>query len=69
MQNATLELPIQLPSESNLAGMVLDPDVRVLLLTAANNGSGTTTCALSLDKPPTLWHSLRLQNTPALTSS
>lgn len=48
MKSAAMKLPIQLPSESNLAGMVLDPDVRILLLTAANNGSGTTTCALSL---------------------
>lgn len=48
MHSATTELPIQLPSESNLAALVLDPNVRVLLLTAANNGSGTTTCALSL---------------------
>lgn len=48
MHSSTIELPIQLPSESNLAGVVLDQAVRVLLLTAANNGSGTTTCALSL---------------------
>lgn len=36
------------PSESNLASTVLDQDVRILFLTAANPGAGTTTSALAL---------------------
>ncbi|MDR1888034.1 MAG: CpsD/CapB family tyrosine-protein kinase [Zoogloeaceae bacterium] len=35
-------------SESNLTATVLDQELRVLLLTAANAGSGTTTAAMTL---------------------
>ena len=36
------------PSEVNLASTVMDKDQRVVLLTAANTGSGVTTSALAL---------------------
>jgi len=36
------------PSEINLANVLLNPELRVLLLTAANAGHGTTTSALAL---------------------
>ncbi|MCW8278178.1 CpsD/CapB family tyrosine-protein kinase [Pseudomonas sp. PCH199] len=41
-------LSIANPSESNLASTVLDQDLRILFLTAANPGAGTTTSALAL---------------------
>ncbi|WP_028622108.1 CpsD/CapB family tyrosine-protein kinase [Pseudomonas sp. Ant30-3] len=41
-------LTIANPSESNLTSTVLDQDLRVLFLTAANPGAGTTTSALAL---------------------
>ncbi|MGH8388079.1 MAG: CpsD/CapB family tyrosine-protein kinase [Pseudomonas sp.] len=41
-------LSIANPSESNLASAVLDQDLRILFLTAANSGAGTTTSALAL---------------------
>ena len=41
-------LPLFAPSESNLAATVLDPELKVLLLTAANVGSGVTTSAVAL---------------------
>jgi Mrp family chromosome partitioning ATPase len=41
-------LRIFAPSESNLAAIVLDQDLSVLLLTAANAGSGVTTSAMAL---------------------
>ncbi|EJM12107.1 hypothetical protein PMI22_05359 [Pseudomonas sp. GM21] len=41
-------LSIASPSESNLTSTVLDQDLRILLLTAANPGAGTTTSALVL---------------------
>jgi Mrp family chromosome partitioning ATPase len=41
-------LPFFAPSESNLASIVLDQDLKVLLLTAANVGSGVTTSAVAL---------------------
>lgn len=41
-------LTIANPSETNLTSTVLDPDLRILLLTAANTGSGTSTSALAL---------------------
>jgi len=41
-------LSIANPSESNLTSAVLDQDLRILFLTAANPGTGTTTSALAL---------------------
>ncbi|WP_327440676.1 CpsD/CapB family tyrosine-protein kinase [Pseudomonas donghuensis] len=40
-------LTIATPSETNLTSTVLDEDQRILLLTAANAGSGTSTSALA----------------------
>ncbi|MDD1015615.1 CpsD/CapB family tyrosine-protein kinase [Pseudomonas rubra] len=40
-------LTIATPSETNLTSTVLDEEQRVLLLTAANTGSGTSTSALA----------------------
>ncbi|BAQ81070.1 CpsD/CapB family tyrosine-protein kinase [Pseudomonas sp. St29] len=49
MAAATLaSLKIQRPSESNLAVTVLDQELRVILLTAANRNSGITTSSLSM---------------------
>lgn len=39
---------IAIPSETNLTSTVLDQDRRILLLTAANSGSGTSTSALAV---------------------
>ncbi len=36
------------PSETNLTSALLDPDLRLLLITAANTGDGTSTSALAL---------------------
>jgi Mrp family chromosome partitioning ATPase len=41
-------LTIASPSESNLTSTVLDLDLRILFLTSANIGAGTTTSALAL---------------------
>ncbi|MNB59005.1 Tyrosine-protein kinase YwqD [compost metagenome] len=41
-------LNIANPSESNLTSTVLDLDLRILFLTAANPGAGTTTSAMAL---------------------
>ncbi|PTR23201.1 MULTISPECIES: CpsD/CapB family tyrosine-protein kinase [unclassified Pseudomonas] len=41
-------LSIASPSESNLTSTVLDQNLRILYLTAANPGAGTTTSALAL---------------------
>ncbi|NBF02004.1 cobalamin biosynthesis protein CobQ [Pseudomonas sp. Fl5BN2] len=41
-------LNIQSPSESNLAVTVLDQELRVILLTAANRNSGITSSSLSM---------------------
>ncbi|ROL82460.1 cobalamin biosynthesis protein CobQ [Pseudomonas protegens] len=41
-------LKIQRPSESNLAVTVLDQELRVILLTAANRNSGITSSSLSM---------------------
>ncbi|MEE1926160.1 CpsD/CapB family tyrosine-protein kinase [Pseudomonas sp. 148P] len=41
-------MSIATPSESNLTSTVLDQDRRLLLLTAANRGSGTSTSALAV---------------------
>ncbi|MBZ9781717.1 CpsD/CapB family tyrosine-protein kinase [Pseudomonas sp. REP124] len=41
-------LDIANPSESNLTSTVLDQDLRILLLTAANPGAGTTTSAMAM---------------------
>jgi Mrp family chromosome partitioning ATPase len=41
-------LSIANPSESNLTSTVLDQDLRILFLTSANPGAGTTTSALAL---------------------
>ncbi|MFJ2382198.1 CpsD/CapB family tyrosine-protein kinase [Pseudomonas protegens] len=41
-------LKIQSPSESNLAVTVLDQELRVILLTAANRNSGVTSSSLSM---------------------
>lgn len=48
--NAMLEkrLTVRAPSESNLASIILNQELKTLLLTAANKGCGTTTSALSL---------------------
>ncbi|WP_207816437.1 CpsD/CapB family tyrosine-protein kinase [Pseudomonas sp. 50_B] len=49
MAAATLaSLKIQRPSESNLAVTVLDRELRVILLTAANRNSGITCSSLSM---------------------
>ncbi|WP_025127372.1 MULTISPECIES: CpsD/CapB family tyrosine-protein kinase [Pseudomonas] len=49
MAAATLaSLNIQSPSESNLAVTVLDQELRVILLTAANRNSGITSSSLSM---------------------
>ncbi|MGC5698738.1 CpsD/CapB family tyrosine-protein kinase [Pseudomonas sp. NFXW11] len=49
MAAATLaSLKIQNPSESNLAVTVLDRELRVILLTAANRHSGVTSSSLSM---------------------
>lgn len=47
-------LSIVTPSETNLTSTVLDQNQRVLLLTAANTGSGTSTSALAFAKQLTL---------------
>ncbi|AHL77377.1 cobalamin biosynthesis protein CobQ [Stutzerimonas stutzeri] len=44
----TIRLDIATPSEINLASTVLDQDQQVLLLTAANNGCGVTTSAITM---------------------
>jgi Mrp family chromosome partitioning ATPase len=41
-------LTIASPSESNLTSTVLDLDLRILFMTSANIGAGTTTSALAL---------------------
>ncbi|MDZ5436434.1 CpsD/CapB family tyrosine-protein kinase [Pseudomonas fluorescens] len=46
--STTKSLSIANPSESNLTSTVLDQDLRILFLTAANPGAGTTTSALVL---------------------
>jgi len=46
--STTKSLTIANPSESNLTSTVLDQDLRILFLTAANPGAGTTTSALAL---------------------
>lgn len=46
--SSTKSLTIANPSESNLTSTVLDLDLRILFLTAANPGAGTTTSALAL---------------------
>ncbi|MFK3789257.1 CpsD/CapB family tyrosine-protein kinase [Pseudomonas piscis] len=49
MAAATLaSLKIQRPSESNLAVTVLDQELQVILLTAANRNSGVTSSCLSM---------------------
>jgi protein-tyrosine kinase len=48
MDGSAKSLSIANPSESNLASTVLDQDLRILFLTAANPGAGTTTSALVL---------------------
>ena len=46
--SSTKSLTIANPSESNLTSTVLDQDLRVLFLTAANSGDGISTSALAL---------------------
>ncbi|WP_095083065.1 CpsD/CapB family tyrosine-protein kinase [Pseudomonas sp. Irchel s3h17] len=48
MDGSTKSLTIANPSESNLTSTVLDQDLRVLFLTAANSGDGTSSSALVL---------------------
>jgi Mrp family chromosome partitioning ATPase len=48
MDGSTNILTIASPSETNLASTVLDPSLRILLLTAANIGTGTSTSAMAL---------------------
>lgn len=48
MDGSTNILTIASPSETNLTSTVLDPSLRILLLTAANTGTGTTTSAMAL---------------------
>ncbi len=44
----TIRLDVATPSEINLASTVLDQERQVLLLTAANNGCGVTTSAITM---------------------
>lgn len=44
----TIRLDIARPSEINIASAVLDQERQVLLLTAANNGCGVTTSAITM---------------------
>jgi protein-tyrosine kinase len=46
--SSTKSLTIANPSETNLTSTVLDQDLRILLLTAANTGCGTSTSAVAL---------------------
>lgn len=46
--SSTKSLTIANPSETNLTSTVLDQDLRILFLTAANTGCGTSTSALAL---------------------
>jgi Mrp family chromosome partitioning ATPase len=46
--SSTKSLTIANPSETNLTSTVLDQDLRILLVTAANTGCGTSTSALAL---------------------
>lgn len=48
MDGSTNILTIASPSETNLTSTVLDPDLRILLMTAANIGTGTSTSAMAL---------------------
>ncbi|WP_434609965.1 CpsD/CapB family tyrosine-protein kinase [Pseudomonas sp. R1-7] len=48
MDGSTNILTIASPSETNLTSTVLDPDLRILLMTAANTGTGTSTSAMAL---------------------
>lgn len=48
MDGSTNILTIASPSETNLTSTVLDPSLRILLLTAANIGTGTSTSAMAL---------------------
>jgi Mrp family chromosome partitioning ATPase len=48
MDGSTNILTIASPSETNLTSTVLDPSLRILLLTAANVGTGTSTSAMAL---------------------
>jgi Mrp family chromosome partitioning ATPase len=46
--SSTKSLTIANPSETNLTSTVLDQDLRILFLTAANTGCGTSTSAVAL---------------------
>ncbi len=46
--SSTKSLTIANPSETNLTSTMLDQDLRILLLTAANTGCGTSTSAVAL---------------------
>lgn len=46
--SSTKSLTIANPSETNLTSTVLDQDLRIILLTAANTGCGTSTSAVAL---------------------
>ncbi|CDF95868.1 MULTISPECIES: CpsD/CapB family tyrosine-protein kinase [unclassified Pseudomonas] len=48
MDGSTNILTIASPSETNLTSTVLDPSLRILLLTSANTGTGTSTSAMAL---------------------
>ncbi|MCI0995748.1 CpsD/CapB family tyrosine-protein kinase [Pseudomonas corrugata] len=48
MDGSTNILSIASPSETNLTSTVLDPSLRILLLTSANTGTGTSTSAMAL---------------------
>ena len=48
MDGSTNILSIASPSETNLTSTVLDPSLRILLMTSANTGTGTSTSAMAL---------------------
>lgn len=48
MDGSTNVMTIASPSETNLTSTVLDPSLRILLLTSANTGTGTSTSAMAL---------------------
>lgn len=48
MEGTAENIRVRKPSESNLAAIALDQNLKTILVTAANSGSGTTSSSLSL---------------------